>query len=117
MDKTVSGGTADGRDRMVQSRQLEHAPGFVQESKTLGFLARASEALGLCSTQPGHEQISPHPHSEGKDPPLRQTVVPAGGATSVEKGTLDGDGRGAAAVSRGRSSRVVRSYDTCSEWI
>lgn len=50
---------------MVQSRQVLHIPGFVQDEK-----AEEDEALApapLCWRQPGQVQLSPHPQTDGND--------------------------------------------------
>lgn len=62
-DKALSGGMDAGRERIVQSRQWEHAPGLAQEEKA-EVVGNVSPSL-LCSTHPGHVQPSPHWHVDG----------------------------------------------------
>ena len=67
IDKAESGGIDAGRERMVQSRQCEHAPGLAQDENadTPGTAARPL----LCSLHPGQVHPSPQLQLEGKGSP------------------------------------------------
>lgn len=77
---------------MVQSRQVLHTPGFVQDEK-----AEEDGAAPLCWRQPGQVQLSPHPHVDGNAVPMTDPPPPV---LSIEH--FDG-AENAAAASTARS--------------
>lgn len=67
-DNGISAGIEAGRERIVQSRQCEHAPGLAQDENAV-VEGNVVPSL-LCSTQPGHVHPSPHWQVVGKDWPI-----------------------------------------------
>jgi hypothetical protein len=63
IDNDVSGGRWAGSDRIVQSMQLAHTPGFVQEKAD----DDAAVVTPLCWAQPGQLQSSPQLQAEGNE--------------------------------------------------
>lgn len=53
----MSGGMEEGRERIVQSKQVLHVPGFEQFDGALTLLGS-----GWCTRQLGHPHPEPHPH-------------------------------------------------------